>query len=105
MTWRSVSTASPVACCTCTIAQWHQLVCAACGEVSRAPWPEGVPSGTYGPRVQPPVALCTRPYRLPNHTTHHVMGEVFAVPVRVGTTSPLEQATTHALAAPVEAAR
>ena len=25
--------------------QWHQLVCAACGEVSRAPWPEGVPSG------------------------------------------------------------
>ena len=26
--------------------QWHQLVCAACGEVTRAPWPAGVPSGT-----------------------------------------------------------
>jgi transposase len=26
--------------------QWHQLVCAACGEVTRAPWPVGVPSGT-----------------------------------------------------------
>jgi Family of unknown function (DUF6444)/zinc-finger binding domain of transposase IS66 len=30
--------------------QWHQLVCATCGEVTRAPWPAGVPSGTYGPR-------------------------------------------------------
>jgi transposase len=38
---------------------WHQLVCAACGEVTRAPWPEGVPSGTYGPRVQATVALYT----------------------------------------------
>ena len=26
--------------------QWHQLVCAACGEITRAPWPAGVPSGT-----------------------------------------------------------
>jgi len=31
--------------------QWHQLVCPACGETTRAPWPKGVPSGTYGPRV------------------------------------------------------
>ena len=26
--------------------QWHQLVCPACGETTRAPWPAGVPSGT-----------------------------------------------------------
>jgi transposase len=37
--------------------QWHQLVCAACGEVPRASWPTGVPSGTYGPRVQATGAL------------------------------------------------
>lgn len=85
--------------------QWHQLVCAACGEVSRAPWPEGVPSGTYGPRVQATVALCTGAYRLSKRTTHQVMDEVFGVPMSVGTISPLEQATTEALAAPVEAAR
>jgi transposase len=41
--------------------QWHQLVCSACGTVTRAPWPTGVPSGTYGPRVQAIVALCTSP--------------------------------------------
>jgi transposase len=85
--------------------QWHQLVCAACGEVSRAPWPEGVPSGTYGPRVQATVALGTGSYRLSKRTTQQVMEEVFGVPMSVGTISPLEQATTEALAAPVEEAR
>src|SRR5256712_3067647 len=85
--------------------QWHQLVCVACGEVSRAPWPAGVPSGTYGPRVQATVALCTGAYRLSKRTTHQVMEEVFGVPMSVGTISPLEHATTEALAAPVEEAR
>src|SRR5207302_1082548 len=85
--------------------QWHQLVCATCGEVTRASWPESVPSGTYGPRVQATVALCTGSYRLSKRTTQQVMEEVFGVPMSVGTISPLEQATTEALAAPVEAAR
>ena len=38
-------------------------------------------------------------------TTQQVMAEVFGVPMSVGTISPLEQATTAAVAAPVEAAR
>ena len=84
--------------------QWHQLVCTACGEASRAPWPKGVPSGTYGPRVQAMVALCTGAYRLSKRTTHQVMDEVFSVPMSVGTISLLEQATTEALAAPREEA-
>src|SRR5262247_862926 len=85
--------------------QWHQLVCPACGETTRAPWPAGVPSGTYGPRVQATVALCTGAYRLSKRTTQQVMGEVFGVPMSVGTISPLERATTEAVAAPVEEAR
>jgi len=85
--------------------QWHQVVCAACGEVSRAPWPEGVPSGTYGPRIQATVALCTGAYRLSKRTTRQVRDEGFSVPMRVGTISPWEQATTEALAAPIEEAR
>jgi transposase len=85
--------------------QWHQLVCAACGEVTRAPWPAGVPSGTYGPRVQATVALYTGAYRLSKRTTQQMMDEVCGVPMSVGTISPLEQATTEAVAAPVEEAR
>jgi transposase len=85
--------------------QWHQLRCTACGEVTRAPWPAGVPSGTYGPRVQAIVSLCTGAYRLSKRTTQQVMHEVFDVPLSVGTISQLEQATTAAVAAPIEEAR
>jgi transposase len=85
--------------------QWHQLVCPACGATTRAPWPAGVPSGTYGPRVQATVALCTGAYRLSKRTTQQAMAAVFGVPMSVGTISPLEQATTEAVAVPVEEAR
>jgi transposase len=84
--------------------QWHQLVCPACGATTRAPWPAGVPSGTYGPRVQATVSLYTGAYRLSKRTTQHVMDEVFGVPMSVGTISQLERATTAAVAAPVEEA-
>jgi transposase len=85
--------------------QWHQLMCLACGATTRAPWPDGVPSRTYGPRVQATVALCTGAYRLSKRTTQQVLEEVFGVPMSVGTIGPLEQAMTEALAAPVEEAR
>ena len=85
--------------------QWHQLQCAACGEMTRAPWPAGVPSGTYGPRVQAMVALCTGAYRLSKRMTQQMLHEVFDIPLSVGTISQLERATTAALSAPVEEAR
>ena len=49
-----------------TAYQWHQLVCPSCGATTRAPWPAGVPSGTYGPRVQATVALYTGHIACPN---------------------------------------
>ncbi len=85
--------------------QWHQLACPECGETTRAPWPDGVPSGTYGPRVQATVALCTGAYRLSKRTTQQAMDDLFGVPLSVGTISQLEQATTKVLAAPVQEAR
>ena len=85
--------------------QWHQLVCPTCGEVTRAAWPAGVPSGTYGPRVQAPVALCTGAYRLSKRTTQPMLDDVCGISMSVGTVSQLERATTVVLAAPVEEAR
>ena len=55
--------------------------------------------------MQATVALCTGAYRLSKRTTQQVMAEVFGVPMRVGTISLLEQATTAVVAAPVEEAR
>ena len=85
--------------------QWHQLLCPACGETTRAPWPAGIPSGTYGPRVHATVALCTGSYRLSKRTTQQVMDDLFGVPMSVGTISQSEQATTEVVAEPVEEAR
>ena len=85
--------------------QWHQLVCPGCGETTRAPWPEGVPSGTYGPRVHATVALCTGSYRLSKRTTQQAMDDLFGVPMSVGTISQSEKATTEVVAEPVAQAR
>ncbi len=84
---------------------WHQLVCTAWGATPRAPWPAGVPRGPYGPRVPATVALCTGSYRLSKRTTAQGMDELFGVPMRVGTISQSEQATTEVVTAPVEEAR
>jgi transposase len=85
--------------------QWHHLVCPTCGERTRTPWPKGVPSGTYGPRVHAMVALCSGSYRLSKRTTEQVMADVFRVPMSVGTISQSEKVTTEVLAEPVEEAR
>lgn len=85
--------------------QWHQLVCPTCGQATRTPWPGGVPSGTYGPRVHATVALCTGAYRLSKRVTAQLMDDFFGVPMSVGTISQSEQSTTTVVAAPVEEAR
>ena len=84
--------------------QWHQLVCPDCGETTRAPWPAGVPSGTFGPRVHATVALCTGSYRLAKRTTQQVMAELFGVPMSVGSISQSEKTTTAVIAEPVKEA-
>ncbi len=84
--------------------QWHQLVCSGCGETTRSPWPKGVPSRTYGPRVHATVALCTGSYRLSKRTTQQALNDLFDVPMSVGTISQSEKTTTQVLAEPVEEA-
>jgi transposase len=84
---------------------WQQLVCAACGAVTRASWPVGVPSGPDGPRVPATVARYPGAYRFSKRPTQQLMDDVCGVPWRVGTISLLAQATTAAVAAPVEEAR
>ena len=49
--------------------QVHRLVCPACGEVTCADVPPGVPLGEFGPRVQAITALCTGAYHLSKRTT------------------------------------
>ena len=85
--------------------QLHQLVCPACGEVTRAEVPPGVPTGGFGPRVQAITALCTGAYHLSKRTTQSVLEDSFGVSLGLGTVANLEQATTQAVAEPVAEAR
>ena len=65
--------------------QLHQLVCSACGEVTRAELPPGVPTGGFGPRVQAITALCTGAYHLSKRTTQGVLEDLFGVLLGLGT--------------------
>jgi transposase len=85
--------------------QLHQLVCSACGEVTRAEVPPGVPLGGFGPRVQAISALCTGAYHLSKRTTQAVLEDLFGVVLGLGTIANLEQATTRAVAESVAEAR
>lgn len=85
--------------------QRHQLVCPVCGDTTRAAWPDGVPTGAYGPRVQAITALCTGAYRLSKRTAQQLLADLFGVTMSLGMGSTLEAATVEAVAAPVEEAR
>jgi transposase len=85
--------------------QLHQLICAACGEATRAEVPRGVSSGGFGPRLQAITALCTGAYHLSKRTTQTVLADLFGISLGLGTIANLEQATSQAVAAPVAEAR
>jgi len=85
--------------------QLHQLICPACGDTTRASWPDGVTTRAYGPRVQAITALCTGAYRLSKRTTQQLLDDLCGLTMSLGTISTLETATVEAVAAPVEEAR
>jgi transposase len=85
--------------------QLHQLLCSACGEVTRAELPPGVPRGGFGPRVQAITALCTGAYHLSKRTAQAALADLFGISLGLGTIANLEQVTTHAVAEPVAEVR
>ncbi len=85
--------------------QLHRLRCPACGTSTRADVPVGVPTGSFGPRVQAVVALCTGAYRLSKRTTQEVMADLFDLSMSLGTIPHLEHATVQAVATPVAEAQ
>jgi transposase len=88
-----------------TAYQWHQLVCSACGAVTRAELPPGGPRGGFGLRVQALTARCTGASYLSKRTVHAVLADLCGVSLGLGTMANLEHATTQAVAEPVAEAR
>jgi transposase len=80
----------------------HSLVCAKCGISTRATLPPGVPAGQFGPRLQAMVSVCSGAYRMSKRGIEELVEDFFDVPIALGSIANLEQATSEAVAAPVD---
>jgi transposase len=82
--------------------QLHALECETCGITTRATLPPGVPTSPFGPRLQALVAVLSGAYRLSKRAIDELVEDAFGVPIALGSVSNVEQATSEAIAAPVE---
>ncbi len=77
----------------------------ACGHVTEASLPPGVPSGSFGAGVAAIVSLATGRYRLSKRLVQNLLSDMLGIEVCVGSIANLEQQMSAAMAAPVEQAR
>jgi transposase len=82
--------------------QLHALLCPKCGISTRAVLPPGVPTGSFGPRLQALASVCSGAYRMSKRQIEELIEDFFGVPISLGSIANLEQATSEAIAAPVE---
>ena len=82
--------------------QLHALICEACGVSTRAALPAGVPTGQFGPRLQAVVSVCSGAYRMSKRSIEELVEDFWGIPIALGTISNLEQATSEAIAQPVQ---
>jgi transposase len=78
----------------------HTLTCPDCGKQTRAQLPEGVPTCGFGPGVDSVVAVLAGMCRLSKRTTSTVMGDLFGVPMCVGSVVATQTRVAKALEKP-----
>lgn len=86
---------------TVTEYQRHALSCPACGHVTPADLPEGVPASAFGPGVVAVTAMLTGGLHASKRAAQVMLTEVFHVPASLGAVSACEEQASEALAAPV----
>jgi transposase len=80
----------------------HRLRCPGCDATTRAQLPAGVPSGSFGPRLEAAVATLSVRNRVSRRDLVELMGELFGCDLSSGTVDAIVQRTGAALAAPYE---
>lgn len=83
----------------------HTQECQACGSVTGAQLPEGVPRGAFGPRLAAVVSMFTGCYRMTDRMAEEAVEDVFGVRISLGSVVACQQTTSQAVAPPVEEAR
>jgi transposase len=82
----------------------HSLTCEKCGAVTKATLPPGVPMGRFCARLTAVVAWFAGACRLPQRVIQVVAGELFGVPMCVGSVAKQEGIASAAMAPAVEEA-
>jgi transposase len=83
----------------------HELRCACCDTVTRAPLPSGVSALGYGERLTAMVALLSGAYRLSYRQVCAVMDDLFGVRLSRGGVGRLRQEISDAVSPAVDAAK
>lgn len=100
--YRHQVTEVPKAVATTDEYRLHALGCKKCGITTRAVLPAGVPAGQFGPRLQAMVSVCSGDYRMSKRAIEGLVEDFFEVPIALGSIANLEQATSEAVAEPVD---
>ena len=85
--------------------QVHTLSCLHCGHQTTAEPPIGMPTGSFGPRVQAITGLLVGQYTISRRDVHEILTTIFQVEMGLGTVSNQEAQVSALLAAPVAAAQ
>lgn len=83
----------------------HCLWCVACGGGTQAAWPDTMPEGQFGPRVQATVGYLTGRIGASHREVQEILATLCQTEVSVGSITTLEQAVSTALATPVAEAQ
>jgi transposase len=81
----------------------HLLTCVACGAKTPAEFPAGMPSGSFGPRVQATVGYLTGRIGVSQRDVEEVLQTVFHIDLSLGSIPAQEDQVSAALAEPVQA--
>ena len=82
--------------------QVHRLACPGCGVVTAGPLPEGVPTGSFGPRLHALLSLFAAEFRLAKRPIQRLAQSVLGLDLSLGMIAKLEGRTATVLQ-PVDA--
>jgi transposase len=85
--------------------QRHTLHCADCGAQNRAEWPQDMPRGSFGERLQGLIGYLSGRFGVSQRDLAEMLETIFQVDVSLGSIPAQEQRVSQALKQPVEAAQ
>lgn len=98
--WRHQVTELPEIAAQTIEYQFHNLCCEECGMQNHMPWPDDVPKGAFGPRLQSVIALCSGKYQQPKRSTQEMAQDFFGVSIGLGSVSEIERRASDMLEEP-----